>query len=187
MYILQCISVTAYFLGTDCYIVATPIVSCNIVSAQQLRETNRSKDVSQPDSTWGAEPRIHIFWHDYKLVSKKLMVHQECIWLSDLQKGQYYCIEEQFMNQFWNNREISDTFHPGHFVLFASLSSDIEIFCLTMICLTMTNCPCLIKTPGPLGTNFSEISIEIHTFSSRKRIWKCCLQNFVYFTSASMS
>ena len=45
MSILQYISVTAYFPGTDCYIVANPLVSCNIVSAQQLRETNRWKDV----------------------------------------------------------------------------------------------------------------------------------------------
>ena len=45
MYILQCISVTTYFPGTDCYIVATNIVSCNIVTVQQLRETNRSKDM----------------------------------------------------------------------------------------------------------------------------------------------
>ena len=45
MSILQYISVTTYFPGTDCYIVANPLVSCNIVSAQQLRETNRWKDV----------------------------------------------------------------------------------------------------------------------------------------------
>ena len=55
MSILQYISVTTYFPGTDCYIVANPlvsynivsynIVSYNIVSAQQLRETNRWKDI----------------------------------------------------------------------------------------------------------------------------------------------
>ena len=39
----------------------------------------------------------------------------------------------------------------------------------------------LIRT---LGTNFSDILSEIH---SRKRIWKCRLQNGVYLVSASMS
>ena len=29
---------------------------------------------------------------------------------------------------------------------------------------------------GPLGTNFSEILILIHTFSFIKCIWKCCLE-----------
>ena len=37
---------------------------------------------------------------------------------------------------------------------------------------------------GPLGTNFSEISIKI--FHSRKYIWKGLLQNGGHFVSASM-
>ena len=32
---------------------------------------------------------------------------------------------------------------------------------------------------GPLGTNFNETSIEIHTFSFKKPIWKCRLENCV--------
>ena len=40
---------------------------------------------------------------------------------------------------------------------------------------------------GPLGTNFSEILIGIQTFSLKNCIWKRCLQNGVYFVSASMS
>ena len=39
---------------------------------------------------------------------------------------------------------------------------------------------------GPLGTKFNEISIKIHTFHSRKCIWKCCLWNGGHFVSASM-
>ena len=39
---------------------------------------------------------------------------------------------------------------------------------------------------GPLRTNFSEIFIEIYTFSFRKCIWKCCLVNGGHFVSASM-
>ena len=39
---------------------------------------------------------------------------------------------------------------------------------------------------GPLGTNFNEMLTEIHTFHSRKSIWKCCLENGVHFVSASM-
>ena len=39
---------------------------------------------------------------------------------------------------------------------------------------------------GPIGTNFSEISIEINTFSLKKCIWKCCLENSGHFVSASM-
>ena len=39
---------------------------------------------------------------------------------------------------------------------------------------------------GPLGTNFSEILIEIYTFSFRKCIWKCRLENGGHFVSASM-
>ena len=38
----------------------------------------------------------------------------------------------------------------------------------------------------PLGTNFSEIFNNIHTFSSRKCIWKGRLQNGGHFVSASM-
>ena len=40
---------------------------------------------------------------------------------------------------------------------------------------------------GPLGTNFSEILIEILTLSFRKCISKGRLQNGVHFVSASMS
>ena len=39
---------------------------------------------------------------------------------------------------------------------------------------------------GPLGTNFSEILIEIYIFHSGKCIWKCRLENFGHFVSASM-
>ena len=38
----------------------------------------------------------------------------------------------------------------------------------------------------PLGTNFSEIAIEVLTFSFTKIIWKCCLRNGGHFVSASM-
>ena len=38
----------------------------------------------------------------------------------------------------------------------------------------------------PLGTHFSEISIGIQYFHSRKCIWKYCLRNGVHFVSASM-
>ena len=39
---------------------------------------------------------------------------------------------------------------------------------------------------GPLGTNFSEIFIEIKTFSFKKSVWKCRLRNGGHFASASM-
>ena len=39
---------------------------------------------------------------------------------------------------------------------------------------------------GPLGTNFNEILIEIHTFSFKKMHLKCRLENVGYFVSASM-
>ena len=40
---------------------------------------------------------------------------------------------------------------------------------------------------GPLGTNFSEILIEIHAFSFKKKCnWKCRLENGGHFVSASM-
>ena len=39
---------------------------------------------------------------------------------------------------------------------------------------------------GPLGTKFSEIIIEILTFSFKKCAWKCRLRNGVHFVSASM-
>ena len=42
---------------------------------------------------------------------------------------------------------------------------------------------CLI---GPLGTHFSEILTEIHTFSLKKCIWKYCLENLGHFVSASV-
>ena len=38
---------------------------------------------------------------------------------------------------------------------------------------------------GPLGINFSEILIKINTLHSRKCIWKCHLQNGVYFVFLS--
>ena len=37
---------------------------------------------------------------------------------------------------------------------------------------------------GPLGTNFSEILIEILTFSLKKCVWKCRLRNGGHFISA---
>ena len=39
---------------------------------------------------------------------------------------------------------------------------------------------------APLGTNFSDILIEIHKFSLKKCIWKCRLGNGGHFVSASM-
>ena len=39
---------------------------------------------------------------------------------------------------------------------------------------------------GTLGTNFSEIAIEIHTSSFTKCIWKCRLENGGHFVSASV-
>ena len=39
---------------------------------------------------------------------------------------------------------------------------------------------------GPLGTNFSETFFEIDTFSFKKCIWKCRLENGGRFVSASM-
>ena len=39
---------------------------------------------------------------------------------------------------------------------------------------------------GPLGTNFSEFLIGIHTFHSRKCLWKCRLRNGGHFVSTSM-
>ena len=39
---------------------------------------------------------------------------------------------------------------------------------------------------GPLGTNFYEILIKIYTFSLKKCIWKCHLENGGHFVSASM-
>ena len=38
----------------------------------------------------------------------------------------------------------------------------------------------------PVGTNFSDISIEILAFHSRKYVWKCRLRNGGHFVSASM-
>ena len=43
-----------------------------------------------------------------------------------------------------------------------------------------------ILVTGPLGTNFSEILIELHTFSFTKMYWTCCLWNGSHFVSASM-
>ena len=39
---------------------------------------------------------------------------------------------------------------------------------------------------GPSGTNFSKILIEMYTFSYKKCIWKCRLENGSHFISASM-
>ena len=39
---------------------------------------------------------------------------------------------------------------------------------------------------GPLGTNFSKILIEIHTFSFKKCIWICRLENGGHLVLASM-
>ena len=40
---------------------------------------------------------------------------------------------------------------------------------------------------GHLGTNFSKILIEIHTFQSRKCFWKCRLENGGHFVFTSIS
>ena len=50
--------------------------------------------------------------------------------------------------------------------------------------ITWTNIGILLI--GPLGTNFSEMLIEIHTFSLKKSIWKYGLENGGHFVSASM-
>ena len=39
---------------------------------------------------------------------------------------------------------------------------------------------------GPLGIHVSEISMKIQTFSFKKHVSKCCLQNVGHFVSASM-
>ena len=39
---------------------------------------------------------------------------------------------------------------------------------------------------GPLGTNFNEILIKIHTFSFKKMKLKCSLENGGHFVAASM-
>ena len=39
---------------------------------------------------------------------------------------------------------------------------------------------------GPLGTNFSEILMEIDTFSYKEMHLKCCLRNGGHFVSASL-
>ena len=46
--------------------------------------------------------------------------------------------------------------------------------------------PVLELLIGPLGTNLSEISNEIHTFSFKKCIWKCHLEDGGHFVLASM-
>ena len=56
--------------------------------------------------------------------------------------------------------------------------------------ITWTNADWLLI--GPLGTNFSEIRIEIQNFHSRKCVWKCRLRNVGNFVkgeilSSSMS
>ena len=43
-----------------------------------------------------------------------------------------------------------------------------------------------ILSIGPLGTNFNEILIKIHTFSLKKWLWKRRLRNGGHFVSASM-
>ena len=44
-----------------------------------------------------------------------------------------------------------------------------------------------ILSIGPLGTNFSEISIKIDIFPFKKiYIWICCMENGGHFVSASM-
>ena len=45
-----------------------------------------------------------------------------------------------------------------------------------------TNAAILIN--GPLGTNLSEIVIEMQTFSLKKFVWKCRLRNIGHFVSA---
>ena len=39
---------------------------------------------------------------------------------------------------------------------------------------------------GPWETNFNEIVIKVQKFSLKEMIWKCCLENVVYFVLASM-
>ena len=39
---------------------------------------------------------------------------------------------------------------------------------------------------GPLETNFSEIFVEMYTFSFKKMHWKCRLENGGHFVSTSM-
>ena len=39
---------------------------------------------------------------------------------------------------------------------------------------------------GPIGINFSEILVEIYTFSFKKCIWKCRMENGGHFVSASL-
>ena len=62
---------------------------------------------------------------------------------------------------------------------------------LTIIGSALARCQAIIWTNvgilliGPVGTNFSEISITVY-FHSRKYIWKFRLQNGVLFISASM-
>ena len=48
----------------------------------------------------------------------------------------------------------------------------------------LTNAGVLLM--GPLGTNLSETLIDIYAFHSRKRLWKCRLENGGHFVAVSM-
>ena len=91
---VQYISVTTYFPGTNCYIVANPLVSCNIVSAQQLREAN--------------DERMLLYWYSQTV---HVVLNQEYIF-SDI-------IIYLWDRSYWSTKNIYDwvTYKRAHTIV----------------------------------------------------------------------
>ena len=129
----------------------------------------------------------HIICND--MYSKTLIFHTQCICCMSFKS----CVKGKSEHQETGFRHLAKT-KPG--LTYWGRVTHICVSKLTIIGsdngLSPDRCQAIIWTKaaivliGPLGTNFSEILIEILSFSFKKCVWKCRLRNGGHFVSASM-
>ena len=95
--------------------------------------------------------------------------------------------EYPLMNEKWYSLALPDLTHWGRvtYICVSELTiigSDKGLSPGRRQAIIWTNAGILLI--GPLGTNFSDIVIEIQTFSLKKKVWKCRLRKGSRFVSA---
>ena len=110
----------------------------------------------------GHDFELHSVWDDLTI-----WVH----WSTQPAKCQYQLIEVEWVTDIWVSK-------------ITIIGSDNGLSPGRRQAIIWTNAGILLI--GPLGTNFSEILINIITFHYRKCIWKCRLQNGSRFSPTSM-
>ena len=99
------------------------------------------------------------------------------------------CCDESIVSQCYRVKGSSlNSFPPSSAYMLSmnrvSIGSDYDLSPFRRQAITWTNAGILLI--GPIGTVFNEILTEIYTFSLKKRVWKCRLENGGHFVSATI-